>query len=523
MLVNDFLESSASSLPDKIALICGDNELTYSELNTAADKLAYSLIKHGVTRQERVIILMDSSVETIVALFGVLKAQCVFVIVHPDIKAKKLEYIIKDSGACVIIADNSKARVVKEAISNPNGLKNLIWVSRDAGGIGHSEDVNEQVSVLSWCTLLNGNNPNDYVCFCNNIDLDIAAIIYTSGSTGEPKGVVSAHRNVIAAVRSITEYLENIEDDIILNTLPLSFDYGLYQVLMAFSFGGTVVLERSFAFPYKIIDLIQKKRVTGFPIVPTMGAILLQMKNLSKFDLSSLRYISNTAAALPVAHIKKMQDLFPSVKLFSMYGLTECKRVSYLPPEYLNKKPESVGIPIPNVEIFIVDDEGKEVEANQTGELVVRGANVMCGYWNAAEETSRTFRPGRRLGEVLLYTGDLFKRDEDGFLYFVGRKDDLFKSKGERISPKEIENVLCEMDGIAEAAVIGVPDDILGNAIMAFVVARRNIQFTEKKVIKYCATKMEPFMVPKYVKFLKAFKKTSNGKIDKKKLRRLCL
>ena len=330
--------------------------------------------------------------------------------------------------------------------------------------------------------------------------------------------MISAHCNVVAAVRSITTYLENVEQDIILNTLPLSFDYGLYQVLMAFSFGGTVVLEKRFAFPYIIVDTIQKQRVTGFPVVPTLIAILLQMKDLSKFDLSSLRYISNTAAALPVAHIRKIQSIFPNVKIFSMYGLTECKRVSYLPPEYLINKPESVGIPIPNEEVFIVDEKGKEVKANEMGELVVRGANVMCGYWNAPEETAKTFRHGTKLGEILLYTGDLFRRDEDGFLYFLGRKDDMIKSKGERISPKEIENNICELDSVAEAAVIGVPDDILGSAVKAFVVKQIGAQPTEKEIIKFCALKLEPFMVPKYVVFMKTLPKTPNGKIDKKQL-----
>jgi long-chain acyl-CoA synthetase len=329
---------------------------------------------------------------------------------------------------------------------------------------------------------------------------------------------MSAHYNMVAAARSITQCLENVEDDIILNTLPLSFDYGLYQVLMAFQFGGRVILEKSFAFPYKVMERMVQEKATGFPVVPTMAAMLLQMESLPRLDFSSLRYITNTAAALPVAYIRKLQALFPHVKIFSMYGLTECKRVSYLPPEHLNQRPGSVGIPIPNEDAFVLDRNGAEVPAGQVGELVVRGSNVMQGYWNAPEETAKRFKPGRYRGEALLYTGDLFKRDEEGFLYFVGRTDDMVKTKGERVSPKEIEDVLCGMEGISEAAVIGVPDEILGQAIKAFVVRQKGNTIKEQDVVKYCSKSLEPFMVPKYVEFVEVFPKSPSGKVDKKAL-----
>jgi acyl-CoA synthetase (AMP-forming)/AMP-acid ligase II len=351
------------------------------------------------------------------------------------------------------------------------------------------------------------------------IDLDLATIIYTSGSTGEPKGVMSAHYNVVAAATSIATYLENVEDDIILSALPLSFDYGLYQILMGFRFGGTVVLEKSFVYPYKVLEQLIQEKATGFPIVPTMLALLLQMEDVGKFDFSSLRYISNTAAALPVAHIKKLRALFPHVDIYSMYGLTECKRVSYLPPKDIDRRPGSVGIPMPNEEVFIVDKNGEELGPGEIGELVVRGSNVMQGYWNAPAETARRFRPGKYRGEAMLYTGDLFKKDEDGFLYFVARKDDMIKTKGERVSPKEIENTLCELEGVAEAAVIGVPDDIFGQAVKAFIVTKNNIEITEKTVMNHCLKNLEPFMVPKYLEFWDSLPKSPSGKIDKKQLK----
>ena len=431
-------------------------------------------------------------------------------------KSKKLNYILNDSGACALITQTNKTRIVKEAINQAPVLKHIYWVGK------HNQLLETPFSTVSshvWEEIISTSNSSVLSPKNHNIDLDLATIIYTSGSTGEPKGVMSAHYNVVAAAKSISHYLKNKEDDIIMAALPLSFDYGLYQILMAFLFGGTVVIERSFTYPYKILEKLVQEKVTGFPIVPTMAAILLEMENLSKFDLSSLRYISNTAAALPVPYIRKLQNLFPHIEIYSMYGLTECKRVSYLPPSQLDRRPESVGIPIPNEEVFIFNEDGKEVGPNEVGELVIRGSNVMQGYWNAPEETARTFRPGRYRGETFLYSGDLFKKDENGYLYFIARKDDLIKTKGERVSPKEIENTLCEISGIVEAAVIGVPDDIFGQAIKAFIVTNNMSDLTDRQIMKYCMQNLEPFMIPKSVEFRKTLPKTASGKIDKKKLR----
>ncbi|MBN8921274.1 MAG: AMP-binding protein, partial [Rhizobiales bacterium] len=283
-------------------------------------------------------------------------------------------------------------------------------------------------------------------------------LVYTSGSTGFPKGVMMTHQNVVAAATSITTYLENSEDDIILNVLPVSFDYGLYQVLMAMKVGATLVLEKSFAFPQVIFERMRAERVTGFPLVPTMAALILQMKEVRADSFPDLRYITNTAAALPPAHIQRLQELFPGARLYSMYGLTECKRCTYLPPEELRRRPASVGIAIPGTEAYVVDDAGERAKPGETGELVIRGAHVMKGYWENAEATDKALKAGPFPWEKVLHTGDLFRTDEDGFLYFVGRKDDIIKTRGEKVSPKEVENVLYSLPGISEAAVIGVPD-----------------------------------------------------------------
>jgi acyl-CoA synthetase (AMP-forming)/AMP-acid ligase II len=351
------------------------------------------------------------------------------------------------------------------------------------------------------------------------IDSDLGMIIYTSGSTGFPKGVMMTHRNMEAAATSITTYLENVPEDIILSVLPLSFDYGLYQALMSVQKGATLVLEKSFAFPYVILQKLQQEQSTGFPLVPTIAAILLQMKDLASGQFPSLRYITNTAAALPPAHIARLQELFPTTRLYSMYGLTECKRCTYLPPEQLSVRPTSVGKAIPNTEVYIVDEQGERVGPGAVGELVVRGPHVMQGYWEDLAATARALRPGCHPWEKVLYTGDLFRMDEEGYLYFVGRTDDIIKTRGEKVSPTEVERVLCALEGVREAVVLGVPDPVLGEAIKAVIVPGANHNLTEQDILRHCARYLEDFMWPKIIEFHRELPCTDSGKVSRRALR----
>ena len=364
------------------------------------------------------------------------------------------------------------------------------------------------------------NSSGDQPLMSISIDLDLAAIIYTSGSTGFPKGVMMTHLNIISACNSITTYLENTSSDIILDVLPLSFDYGLYQVLMTFLVGGTLILEKTFLYPFDIIKTIIRERVTGFPGVPTIFALLLQLESLKDYDFSHLRYISNTAAALPTPHVKKLRETFPQTKIYLMYGLTECKRVSYLPPDQVDLRPDSIGRGMPNEEVYLVNPEGVRLGAGEVGELVVRGSNVMRGYWELPEETDKVLKPGKYPGERVLYTGDLFRMDEEGFLFFVGRKDDIIKCRGEKVSPKEIENMLYRLDQVLEAAVIGVPDPILGEAIKAVIVLKDGTSLTPDEVKRFCVQNLEDFMIPKMVEFRGHLPKTETGKIKKSDLNR---
>jgi acyl-CoA synthetase (AMP-forming)/AMP-acid ligase II len=346
----------------------------------------------------------------------------------------------------------------------------------------------------------------------------LASVIYTSGSTGDPKGVMLTHRNMLTAATSVSSYLEMAEDDVVLNVLPLSFDYGLYQVIMTARLGATLVLERSFAFPARTVEVMVKERVTGFPGVPTVFAMLARMENLSDHDLSGVRYISNTAATLTESNIDFLKSTFPGARIYSMYGITECHRTSYLPPEDLDKKPGSVGIPIPNTEFWIVGENGERLGANQTGELVVRGATVMSGYWGDRNMTAEKLHPGTMPGEVELHTGDLARLDEDGYLYFVGRMDDIIKSRGEKVAPKEVEDVICRVPGIREAAVVGVPDEILGEVVRAFVVLESGAEATEKDVLRACRESLEAFMIPEAVIFLAGLPLSAHGKVAKSQL-----
>jgi long-chain acyl-CoA synthetase len=505
MRFEQFLRQSADRFPDKTAVIAGARRLTYSQLDALSDELAQGLIARGVARGDRVVLFLDNSAEAAVAIFAALKAGAVFSPVNPSTKVDKLAYILNNCRAAALIAQQKTAAVAAEAVLAAPAVRLSVVADGEVAPAGfvHWNDV----LTAPAFKLLTG---------APGIDIDLAMLIYTSGSTGFPKGVMMTHQNVAAAATSITTYLENTADDIILNVLPIAFDYGLYQLLMAVMVGATLVLEKSFAFPQMILNRCAEEKVTGLPLVPTMAAILITQRNLAPGALPDLRYITNTAAALPPAHIERLQALFPHVALYSMYGMTECKRCTYLPPAELKRRISSVGVAIPGTEAHVVDEAGNEVAPGVVGELVIRGAHVMQGYWENPEATATALRPGPHPWERVLYTGDLFRTDDDGFLYFVGRKDDIIKSRGEKVAPKEIENVIYALPGIAEAAVIGVPDPILGSAIKAVVATEAGVTLEAVDVVRHCARFLEDFMVPKFVEFRPSLPKTESGKISRR-------
>lgn len=511
MQVDEFLGQSARLLPEKVALVCGTRRLTYGELDDAANQLAHGLLELGVRRGDRVVIYLENSVEAVVSIFGILRAGAAFVPVGPTVKADKLAYILGDSQATALIADHRAHQVTADALRRSPCVRATVVV----GGSGDPvADAGFRVVPFLNLVVDPRRGPLSRP-HAGSIDIDLAALVYTSGSTGRPKGVMLTHVNIVTAATSISEYLGNTDDDVILDVLPLSFDYGLYQVFLAFKVGARLVLERSFVYTTVMLDLLVREGVTGLPIVP-MLAVLLLKHDLRAYTLT-LRYITNTGAVLPPPHIEALRERFPHVRLYSMYGLTECKRVSYLPPDEIESRPTSVGKPMENVEVFVADESG-DLHETGVGELVVRGSNVMQGYWRAPEDTARVLKPGRFPGEQLLHTGDLFHIDDDGYMYFQGRLDELIKSRGQRVSPREVEDVIYEIPGVTEVSVVGEPDEMRGNAIKAFVSVEPGHALAEQDVIRHCAQRLEDFMVPRVIQFVDSIPRTESGKLHRRLL-----
>ena len=507
-LVPDFLEQSAEAHPNKTALVCGALRFTYGQLDRRANRLSNALKASGVRRGDRVAIYLNNSHEAVVSIFAALKADAVFVFVNRSTKTKKLIYILNNCQAAAVIIDKTaEAQGVKDLLMEGAGSLRAIvtcdeTIAPKRNGDGRS---------LDYRSVQAHESPGRPSRENNNADL--ACLIYTSGTTGEPKGVMCDHGNMVFVTDAIIHYLKNTERDIVMNVLPLAFSYGIYQLMAMFRVGGTLVLEPSFSFPSVVMQKMADERVTGFAGVPTIYSILLGM-DLGHLDLSSLRYLTNAAAGLPIEHVRRLRQIFPEVELYLMHGLTEVARTMYLPPEQVDRRPGSSGIPMPGTELWVEDENGIRLGPGEVGELIVRGRHVMRGYWMDPELTALRFRPGPLPGERVCHSGDLFRTDEEGYFYFVSRKDDIIKCRGEKIAPREVENVIYTLNGVREAAVIGVPDPVWGQAVKAFVVAT-DVGLTEAAVISHCKAYLEDFMLPKQVIFRDELPKTVSGKIRK--------
>lgn len=510
-LVQDFLHHSARRFPDKVALVCGDARLTYAELESAANRLAHRLQNLGVARGDRVATYLPNSVEAVVGIFAVLKTGGVFVVVNRATKPDKLAFILNNCRASALITD---ARAIDQGVGESllekvPSLRDLVVVGKPSGAFA----AHARCHAFS----VRGGDSQFPPPTHGAIDLDLACLIYTSGTTGEAKGVMCDHSNVVFVTQAIVESLKNSADDIVLSVLPLAFSYGLYQLLATVCTGGRLVLEESFTFPTVILQKLAQEQVTGFAGVPTIYSILLGLDR-GGLELPRLRYLTNAAAGLPIEHVKRLRQLFPSVALYLMHGLTEVARTMRLPPEQVDLRPGASGCAIPGTELWIEDEAGRRLGPGEVGELVVRGRHVMRGYWGDPQQTAERFRPGPLPGERLCYSGDLFRTDEDGFFYYVSRKDDIIKCRGEKVAPREVENVLYTLPGVQDASVVGIPDPLLGQAVKAFVVTA-DPSLTEAAVIAHCKARLEDFMVPQQVEFRSELPKTDNGKIRKLDLR----
>ena len=505
-LVQDSLVASAMRVPDKVAVADEWGRRTYAELFDDALRFARALQDEGLARGDRVALYLDNTAQCAAAVFGVLLAGGVFTVVNPQTKVEKLTYILRDCEAAFLVSEERSLETAAAAAAASPDLKRVF----------SGDGADPERGILGLPEMLAGTPPEPYPI--GTIPLDLAALVYTSGTTGHPKGVMLSHNALVFAAGGILEYLRLEEDDRILSVLPLAFTYGLNQLLLSTRLGATLLLERSFAFPARTLRRVREEQATVFPGVPTIFVTIVGLGDQAPYD--SVRCLTNAAAGLPPALHAGIRKVFPNAHLFRMYGMTECQRVCYLEPELLESKPTSVGKAMPGTEAFVLDDAGNPVEPGEVGVLHVRGPHIMMGYWRAPELTAAMLRDGPYPGERLLCTHDHFTVDEDGDLYFVDRSDDVIKTRGEKVSSVEVENVLHDVAGVRMAAVVGVPDELLGEAVRAYVVLDEGVAPDEQEILRACRRRLENFMVPKEIVFMADLPRTETGKVRKKSLSR---
>lgn len=506
LLHDALLRAKDDDWAQRRAVVAEGHAHSYGELLDASLRLASALVERGLERGDRVAIFMENGWPCVVSIFAISLAGGVVMIVNPQTKADKLAFILDDSGARMLLSEAHLSKDFLPALSRADEAIRVICAG----------DVETGIPIESFDEVLRSSLP--LAARSEIIPLDLAALIYTSGSTGQPKGVMQTHQSMVFATGSLIEYLRLGPDERILCVLPLAFDYGLYQLLMAISLGATLVLERGFTYPAEIVKRAREHEITVFPGVPTIFSMLVSMHNQRPLSFESVTRVTNTAASLPENFNTVLREIFPRSLVYRMYGLTECKRVSYLEPEMIDEKPGSVGKAIPGTEVFLLDPDGRPTKPGDIGVLHVRGPHVMLGYWKRPEETARMLRPGSLPYERILCTHDHFRMDDEGYLYFIGRSDDIIKTRGEKVSPAEVENALYSIEGVREAAVIGVADELLGQAIHAYVVLEPGVDLTGQKLRSLCAGRLESFMVPKEIVLCSELPRTATGKISHRSL-----
>jgi acyl-CoA ligase (AMP-forming) (exosortase A-associated) len=511
------LRTSVERSADKEALVHGEQRLSYREVARRTGGLAKGLRQAGLVRGDRVGIYLEPSVDQVVSIFGISLAGGVYVPINTTLFSEQVGHIAKDCGMKGLITTAAKLSTLSAVLQQIPALEFVILtgdgdIQQMALPIHHFDELCELSGPPEWRE--------------QAISKDLAAILYTSGSTGKPKGVMLSHANVMAGSTIVSTYLGITASERILAALPFSFDAGMNQLMTAFQQGGTMVLI-NFVFAREVVQTLLKERITGLAGVPTLWSLLAQPNStLQKQPLPDLRYITNTGGAMPQTVLKVLRQALPKTKIFLMYGLTEAFRSTYLPPEELDRRPTSMGKAIPDTEIIVINEQGQLCKPGEIGELVHRGATVSLGYWNRPEDTARALRPNPLLPpevgdcEKVCYSGDLVKTDADGFLYFVGRRDTMIKSSGFRISPNEVEEVLFQTGKLRGAAVIGIPDEVLGQVIKAFVVAKDGEPLDTEALLAMCGEKIPRYMVPKFIEVLSELPKTSSGKVDYPALRR---
>lgn len=492
------LWTACAERPQHTAVVDARRRVTYEQLLREAAGLATGLADLGVRRGDRVALVQQSGVEAAVALYGALLADAAIVPLDATSKVERLAHLLDHCGAAAVVCDATTVDVVRVAARAVPAPPHVVVAGPPQPG-----DL-----CMAELVALPPRAPGRL------LDVDLATIVYTSGSTGTPKGVTYLHRNATFVSTAVIASLGLLPQDRVLSVLPFSHTYGLYQLLMAVRLGATVVLEPRGMLPGRLVRALEHETVTVLPGVPTLWQVLTSLHGLAERRLP-LRVLTNAGAALSPAMLERVRRTFPDAELFCMYGQTECKRVCALEPGQLAGRPGSVGRPIPGTEAWLEDEHGREVGPGVVGELVVRGDHVMQGYWRDPDRTAQKLVPGRFPGDRVLRTGDLFRRDEDGYLYFVSRSDDVILTRGEKVAPLEVERVLCAAPGVREAAVIGCPDERLGQAVVAHVAAMPGVDVVPAQLRAWCAQHLEAVRVPRHVVLHGALPRLSNGKVDR--------
>jgi acyl-CoA ligase (AMP-forming) (exosortase A-associated) len=531
-LLPQLIAVSAHKNPDGVAVSSGADSLNYAQLDAAVVQFAHGLIDLGLARGERVAIYLEKRLETVIASFGAPAAGGVFVPVNPLLKPEQVAFILQDCNVRVLLTSPDRLALLKDVLAQCPDLRHVVVTAVASGRAAELPSLAHGLPVVRWGELLDSApSPAHRV-----IDTDIAAILYTSGSTGKPKGVVLSHRNMVAGAKSVASYLENNAQDTLLAALPLSFDAGFSQLTTAFHVGARVVLL-NYLMPRDVLKAMEREKVTGLTAVPPLYIQLTQLEWPAAID-QHLRYFANTGGRMPRETLGLLRQRAPSAKPFLMYGLTEAFRSTYLPPDEVDRRPDSIGKAIPNAEILVLRDDGSPCGPNEPGELVHRGALVGQGYWNDAGKTAERYKllpagaPGREAGlqlpEYAVFSGDTVRMDEEGFLYFIGRRDEMMKTSGYRVSPTEVEEILYATRLVGECVAFGVDHATLGQAIQVIATTPETVEQPPDDegrrqqvtaLLAQCKAHMPAYMVPSGIEFVAGpLPRNPNGKIDRKTL-----
>lgn len=507
MLLHHLLHNTAQVHPEAECIANNKASLSYSDLADETIKVANGLLKLGLNKQERVAVYLPKDIETVASIFGALYAGLSFVPVNPLLKAPQVRHILEDCNARVLITSKSRLALVSAEIESCFDLKTIVIIDDPA-----PVSINPDLVTMSWEDFIKAPKGTPH----SIIDADLAAILYTSGSTGKPKGVMLSHRNMTAGALSVAEYLKNTQDDRILSVLPFSFDYGFSQLSTAFSVGASVFML-DYLLPKDIVRAVEKHRITGLAGVPPLWTQLVQYEWP---DVNHLRYITNSGGAVPKSLSQRLKETLPDTDIYLMYGLTEAFRSTYLDPSEVESRPESIGKAIPNAQVMVLRPDGSECDPGEPGELVHRGALVALGYWNDPEKTSKRFRAipqeaGFVIPELAVWSGDTVQKDEQGYLYFVGRNDEMIKVSGYRISPNEVEESLFSTQLVKEVVAFGIPDANLGQSIVAVVTLVKESETALKDLQNACKRAMPNFMVPGRFLVKSELPRNPNGKLDR--------